>query len=90
MKACFAGFTGQPLDHHGPYYELTFLNRQWSPGSDRRIPAPPVDVAAVNPWMLRMAGEVADGVHIHPIGGARVPAPHGTAEHRRGSRHGRT
>jgi alkanesulfonate monooxygenase SsuD/methylene tetrahydromethanopterin reductase-like flavin-dependent oxidoreductase (luciferase family) len=22
----------------------------------------------VNPWMLRMAGEVADGVHVHPIG----------------------
>ena len=27
-----------------------------------------VDIAAVNPWMLRMAGEVADGVHVHPIG----------------------
>ena len=67
VKACFAGFEGEPLDHHGPYYELTFLNRQWSPGP---IPfaAPPVDIAAVNPWMLRMAGEVADGVHIHPIG----------------------
>ena len=24
--------------------------------------------AAVNPWMLRRAGEVADGVHVHPIG----------------------
>jgi alkanesulfonate monooxygenase SsuD/methylene tetrahydromethanopterin reductase-like flavin-dependent oxidoreductase (luciferase family) len=22
----------------------------------------------VNPWMLRMAGEVADGVHVHPLG----------------------
>jgi len=29
---------------------------------------PKVDVAAVNPWMLRMAGEVADGVHVHPLG----------------------
>ena len=27
-----------------------------------------VDIAAVNPWMLRMAGEVADGVHVHPLG----------------------
>jgi alkanesulfonate monooxygenase SsuD/methylene tetrahydromethanopterin reductase-like flavin-dependent oxidoreductase (luciferase family) len=38
----------------------------WSPG---RIdaPDPPIDVAAVNPWMLRMAGEVADGVHVHPL-----------------------
>jgi alkanesulfonate monooxygenase SsuD/methylene tetrahydromethanopterin reductase-like flavin-dependent oxidoreductase (luciferase family) len=25
-------------------------------------------VAAVNPWMLRMAGQVADGVHVHPLG----------------------
>jgi probable F420-dependent oxidoreductase len=67
VKASFAGFAGEPLDHKGPFYELTFLNRQWSPGPIA-FPAPPVDVAAVNPWMLRMAGEVADGVHIHPIG----------------------
>lgn len=67
VKACFAGFRGEPLDHHGDHYELTFLNRQWSPGPIE-FDDPPVDVAAVNPWMLRMVGEVADGVHIHPIG----------------------
>ena len=67
VKACFAGFRGAPLDHHGPFYELTFLNRQWSPGPIA-VPDPKVDIAAVNPWMLRMAGQVADGVHIHPIG----------------------
>jgi len=67
VKASFAGFTGAPLDHHGPFYELTFLTPQWSPGAID-FAAPPVDVAAVNPWMLQMAGEVADGVHIHPIG----------------------
>ncbi|MDP2290544.1 MAG: LLM class flavin-dependent oxidoreductase, partial [Actinomycetota bacterium] len=67
VKACFAGFRGEPLDHHGPYYELTWLNRQWSPGPIA-FDDPKVDVAAVNPWMLRMAGEVADGVHVHPIG----------------------
>jgi alkanesulfonate monooxygenase SsuD/methylene tetrahydromethanopterin reductase-like flavin-dependent oxidoreductase (luciferase family) len=31
-------------------------------------PDPKVDVAAVNPWMPRMANEVADGVHVHPLG----------------------
>ena len=67
VKACFAGFRGEALDHHGPYYELTWLNRQWSPGPIE-FDDPKVDVAAVNPWMLRMAGEVADGVHVHPIG----------------------
>lgn len=67
VKAAFGSFTGEALDHHGEFYELTFMNRQWSPGPIA-YPPPPVDVAAVNPWMLRMAGEVADGVHIHPIG----------------------
>jgi probable F420-dependent oxidoreductase len=67
VRACFAGFRGAPLDHHGPFYELTFLNRQWSPGPID-VADPRIDVAAVNPWMLRMAGEVADGVHVHPIG----------------------
>lgn len=67
VKACFAGFRGEPLDHHGEFYELTFLNRQWSPGPIDE-PDPKVDIAAVNPWMLQMAGEVADGVHVHPLG----------------------
>lgn len=67
VKASMAAFAGAPLDHHGEFYELTFLTPQWSPGPIAFAP-PPVDIAAVNPWMLRMAGEVADGVHIHPIG----------------------
>lgn len=67
VQACFAGFRGEPLDHHGEFYELTFLNRQWSPGPID-VADPKIDVAAVNPWMLRMAGSVADGVHVHPLG----------------------
>ncbi len=38
----------------------------WSPGK-LPYPDPPIDVAAVNPWMLRMTGEHADGVHVHPL-----------------------
>ena len=67
VKASMAAFAGAPLDHRGEFYELTFLTPQWSPGPIA-FAAPPVDIAAVNPWMLRMAGEVADGVHVHPIG----------------------
>ncbi|MFM7756026.1 MAG: TIGR03617 family F420-dependent LLM class oxidoreductase [Actinomycetota bacterium] len=67
VKACFAAFRGAPLEHHGEFYELTFITPQWSPGAIDH-PDPKVDVAAVNPWMLAMAGEVADGVHVHPIG----------------------
>lgn len=67
VKDCFSAFRTGKLDHHGEFYDLDFITPQWSPG---RIdaPDPKVDVAAVNPWMLRMAGEVADGVHVHPIG----------------------
>lgn len=67
VKACFAAFRTGTLDHHGEFYSLDFITPQWSPGPID-APDPKVDIAAVNPWMLRMAAEVADGVHIHPLG----------------------
>ncbi|KAA1251725.1 TIGR03617 family F420-dependent LLM class oxidoreductase [Mycobacterium simiae] len=67
VKACFSAFRTGTLDHHGEFYNLDFITPQWSPGPID-VPDPKVDISAVNPWMLRMAGEVADGVHIHPIG----------------------
>jgi probable F420-dependent oxidoreductase len=67
VRACFRAFRGAAsLDHHGRYYRLSLLPREWCPA-----PHPygdvPIDVAAVNTWMCRMAGEVADGVHVHPL-----------------------
>lgn len=67
VKACFKAFRTGTLDHHGEFYDLDFISPQWSAGPID-APDPKVDVAAVNPWMLRMAGEVADGVHVHPLG----------------------
>ena len=67
LRAIFKAFRGEErLAFSGDHYQLDLLPSQWSPGP---IAAndPPVDVAAVNPWMLRMAGEVADGVHVHPL-----------------------
>ena len=67
VKDALAAFRGErALDHDGPYYRLTLLPDQWRP------PAHPhgdikVDVSAVGPWMTTMAGEVADGVHVHPL-----------------------
>ena len=51
VKACFAGFRTETLDHHGDFYDLDFISRQWSPGPID-APDPKVDIAAVNPWML--------------------------------------
>jgi probable F420-dependent oxidoreductase len=84
VKACFAGFRGAPLEHRGEFYELTWMSRQWSPGPID-VADPKVDVAAVNPWMLRMAGEVADGVHVHPIGEPGYLARHVLPEVARGA-----
>jgi probable F420-dependent oxidoreductase len=67
VKACFAAFRSGTLDHHGEFYDLDFITPQWSAGPID-APDPKIDIAAVNPWMLRMAGEVADGVHVHPLG----------------------
>lgn len=67
VKDVLRAFRGEAaLDHRGPYYELTLMPPAWSPGPIEH-PDVPVDVAAVGPWMLRMAGEVADGVHVHPF-----------------------
>ena len=67
VKAIFESFReGAPLAVEGEYYNLSLLPPTWSPGPID-CPNPPVDVAAVNPWMLRMAAEHADGVHIHPL-----------------------
>jgi probable F420-dependent oxidoreductase len=67
VRACFAAFAGEaPLAHEGEFWNLSLLPAQWAPGPIDAGP-PPIDVAAVNPWMVRMAGEVADGVHVHPL-----------------------
>ncbi|MGA2931324.1 MAG: TIGR03617 family F420-dependent LLM class oxidoreductase [Acidimicrobiales bacterium] len=67
VKQIFESFrTGAPLAVEGEFYALSLLPATWAPGAID-YPDPPIDVAAVNPWMLRMAGQVADGVHVHPL-----------------------
>jgi probable F420-dependent oxidoreductase len=67
LREIFAAFRGEArLDHKGDFYTMSLLPAQWSPGPID-YPDPPLDIAAVNPWMLRMAGAYADGVHVHPL-----------------------
>lgn len=71
LRAIFRAFQGrEALNHRGPYYELTLLNPMWSPGPID-YPAPAIDVAAVGPYMLKMAGELCDGIHVHPLHSTR-------------------
>lgn len=67
VKACLRAFRGdERLHHDGPYYKLSLLPAEWAP---RRhdFGDVKVDVSAVGPWMCEMAGEVADGIHVHPF-----------------------
>lgn len=66
VKAVFESFRGAKLDFDGEYHELSLMPQMWSPGPIEH-PDPPVDIAAVGPWMVQMAGAVADGVHVHPF-----------------------
>jgi probable F420-dependent oxidoreductase len=67
VRAAFAAFRGTaPLDFHSDHYDLTLLPAMWSPGPIA-VDDPPIDIAAVNPWMLRLAGAIADGLHVHPL-----------------------
>ncbi len=67
LRAIFNAFQGAAaLDYEGDYFKFSLLPKEWSPGPIDVDP-PPIDVAGVNPWMIRMAGEVADGLHVHPL-----------------------
>jgi probable F420-dependent oxidoreductase len=67
VKDALAAFRGERrLTHDGPYYQLSLLPDQWRPPTHDHGDIK-VDVSAVGPWMTEMAGEVADGVHVHPL-----------------------
>ncbi len=71
VKDCLAAFRGErPLNHEGPYYRLSLLPAAWAPRRHAYGDVK-VDISAVAPWMSRMAGEVADGVHVHPLHSAQ-------------------
>lgn len=65
VKACFRAFAGEKLAHEGEFYNLSLLPRDWRPPMHEHDLK--VDISAVGPLMTRYAGEVADGVHVHPL-----------------------
>jgi probable F420-dependent oxidoreductase len=68
VRACWRSFqTGEPLVHDGEFYPLSIGNLgAWTAGPVEH-PDVPVYLAGVRPWMLRMIGEIADGIHVHPF-----------------------
>ncbi len=57
---------GEPLNHRGEHYKLTLMTPFFNPGPIEH-PDVPIFLAGVNPGLCRLAGEVADGLHGHPL-----------------------
>jgi probable F420-dependent oxidoreductase len=58
--------TGEPLNFRGEYYKLTLMTPFFNPGPVQH-PDIPIFIAGVNPGLARLAGETAEGFHVHPF-----------------------
>ncbi|MDP8959081.1 MAG: TIGR03617 family F420-dependent LLM class oxidoreductase [Actinomycetota bacterium] len=58
--------TGSPLRFSGDYYQLTLMTPFFDPGPIQH-PEVPVYIAGVGPYMCRLAGELCQGLHVHPL-----------------------
>ena len=67
MRAIWSNwYDSEPLEFVGEYYRHTLMTPAFSP-QDKEFGAPRVVLAAVGPKMTEVAGEVADGMIIHPF-----------------------
>ncbi len=67
LRAIWACWKGEgALAFRGEHYRFTLMTPNFIP-EDFPGPPPAVTIAAVGPAMLRVAGEVCDGVRLHPF-----------------------
>ncbi|MBK8133806.1 MAG: TIGR03617 family F420-dependent LLM class oxidoreductase [Gammaproteobacteria bacterium] len=67
LRAIWACWKGEgALAFRGEHYRFTLMTPNFIP-EDFPGPLPAVTIAAVGPAMLRVAGEVCDGVRLHPF-----------------------
>jgi probable F420-dependent oxidoreductase len=57
---------GTKLDYHSQHYNLSLMVPLFAPPLIEH-PHIPIQLAAVNPFMCQVAGEVADGIRAHPV-----------------------
>jgi probable F420-dependent oxidoreductase len=61
---------GTPLNFRGQYYTFTLMTPFFSPGSIDH-PHIPIHIAAINPYMCRLVGELCDGIRLHSFNSRR-------------------
>jgi len=65
LKAIWRNWkTGEALSFEGEHYTFTLMTPNFVP-EPIDAPPPPVTIAAVGPAMMKVAGEVCDGVRLH-------------------------
>ncbi len=57
---------GTPLNFQGDFYQFDLMTPFFNPGPIAH-PNIPIFIAGVNRYMCHMAGEVCDGLHVHPL-----------------------
>jgi probable F420-dependent oxidoreductase len=62
--------SGERLKFKGEYYRLSLMTPFFDPGPIDH-PQIPIYIAGVNTGLARLAGECADGFHVHPLNSAR-------------------
>jgi probable F420-dependent oxidoreductase len=58
--------SGGPLRFQGQFYNFSLMTPFFNPGPIAH-PKIPVFIAGVNQYMCKMAGEVCEGLHVHPF-----------------------
>ncbi|MFP6626606.1 MAG: TIGR03617 family F420-dependent LLM class oxidoreductase [Deltaproteobacteria bacterium] len=61
---------GTPLQYEGEFYRFSLMTPFFNPGP-HKYPQIPIYIAGVNPYMCRLAGQLCEGFHVHPIHTAR-------------------
>jgi len=62
--------SGTKLDFRGQFYTFTLMTPFFQPPPIAH-PKIPIFIAGVNPYMARLAGELCDGLHVHPFHSAK-------------------
>lgn len=58
--------TNQPLNYRSEHYKLTLMSPFFNPGPIK-FPDIPIFIAGVNTGLAKLAGETAQGFHVHPF-----------------------
>lgn len=68
LKAMFQTFqSGERPSFSGQHYQFTLMSPFFNPGPIEH-PDVPIYISALNKYMARLAGELCDGLRLHPLG----------------------